>query len=108
MRLLSYILALWVMLLATSPCFLEDKCLFKCVNDMQEDAFPNDDGTSCTNCCSPFLHCNTCTGFLVPKLYHSSFVIMIQLNDNQFLFYTEKLISLFLSDIWQPPKFMDI
>ena len=34
MKYLSYILALWVLLLSTAPCFLKDKCLFQCVNNM--------------------------------------------------------------------------
>lgn len=82
MKYLSYILALWVLLLSTAPCFLKDECLFQCKNDTQEETSTDDDGCSCTDCCcSPFLHCNTCTGCPAPKLFHSPFVTMIQLND---------------------------
>lgn len=37
MKHLSYILALWVLLLSTVPCFLEDKCLFQCANEQTEE-----------------------------------------------------------------------
>lgn len=72
MKHLSYILALWVLLLSTVPCFLEDKCLFQCANEQTEEPCADNDGSSCTDCnCSPFLHCNTCTGCPIPKLFHS-------------------------------------
>ena len=107
MKFLSCILALWVMLLSTLPCFLEDKCLFQHTDDMQEDTCPNNNGTSCTDCCSPFLHCSTCTGFLIPKLIHSPFIRMVLLNDNLHSFYKERLIPQFSSAIWQPPKLIN-
>ena len=37
MKYLSYIIALWVLLLSTVPCFLKDECLFQCKNDTQEE-----------------------------------------------------------------------
>ena len=37
MKHLSYILALWVLLLSTVPCFLEDKFLFQCANEQTEE-----------------------------------------------------------------------
>ena len=107
MKFLSCILALWVVLLSTLPCFLEDECLFQHTDDMQEDTCPNNNGTSCTDCCSPFLHCSTCTGFLIPKLIHSPFIRMVLLNDNLHSFYKERLIPQFSSAIWQPPKLIN-
>lgn len=107
MKFLSCILALWVMLLSTLPCFLEDECLFQHTDDMQEDTCPNNNGTSCTDCCSPFLHCSTCTGFLIPKEIHSPFIRMVLLNDNLHSFYKERLIPQFSSAIWQPPKLIN-
>ena len=106
MKYLSYILALWVLLLSTAPCFLKDKCLFQCVNNMEETC--SDDGCSCADCCSPFLHFNTCTGCPVPRLFHLPFVLEIPLNDNLLSFYKEKLIPQFSSSIWQPPKFITL
>lgn len=109
MKHLSYILALWVLLLSTAPCFLEDKCLFQCANDTSEEPCSNGDDCSCTDCCcSPFLHCNTCTGCPAPNIHHSPLVVEIQLNDNPLSFYKEKLIPNFSPTIWQPPKIMNI
>lgn len=109
MKYLSYILALWVLLLSTAPCFLKDECLFKCVNEIQGETCPNDDGCACTDCCcSPFLHCNICTGCPAPQPFHSLFDVSIQLNDNPLSFYKEKLIPQFSSSIWQPPKLMTV
>ena len=95
--------------MVVAPCFLKDECLFQCKNDTQEETSTDDDGCSCTDCCcSPFLHCNTCTGCPAPKLFHSPFVTMIQLNDTPLSFYKEKLIPQFSSSIWQPPKIMNL
>lgn len=107
MKYLSYIVALWVLLLSTAPCFLEDKCLFRCMNDEEEGA-RSDDGCSCADCCSPFLHCNTCTGCLMLRPFYVSFALEIPLNDNLLSFYKEKLIPQFSSSIWQPPKLITI
>lgn len=108
MKHLSYILAFWVLLLSTAPCFLEDKCLFKCANEETEESCSDDEGCSCTDCCcSPFLHCNTCTGCPAPKLFHSLTVELVQSNNN-LSFYKEKLIPHFSSSIWQPPKIMNL
>ena len=49
MKHLSYILALWVLLLSTVPCFLEDKCLFQCANEQTEEPCADNDGSSCTD-----------------------------------------------------------
>lgn len=46
MKHLSYILALWVLLLSTVPCFLEDKCLFQCANEQTEEPCADNDGSS--------------------------------------------------------------
>ena len=107
MKYLSYILALWVLLLSTAPCFLKDECLFQCT-DNEPGEMCHDDGCSCTDCCcSPFLHCNTCTGCPIPQLFHSPLVAIIQLNDNPLSFYKERPIPQFSSSIWQPPKIMN-
>ena len=104
MKYLSYILALWVLLLSTVPCFLKDECLFQSMNEAQEEACTDND-CSCTDCCcSPFLHCNTCTGCPVPRLFHSFSAVRVLLNDNLLSFYRDKLIPQFSSSIWQPPK----
>ena len=108
MKHLSYILALWVLLLSTVPCFLEDKCLFQCANEQTEEPCADNDGSSCTDCnCPPFLHCNTCTGCPIPKLFHSPTAELILLNNN-LSFYKEKMIPHFSSSIWQPPKLMNL
>ena len=108
MKHLSYILALWVLLLSTVPCFLEDKCLFQCADEQTEESCDDNDESSCTDCnCSPFLHCNTCTGCPVPKLFHTPTTELILLNNN-LSFYKEKLIPRFSSSIWQPPKLMNL
>lgn len=105
---LSYILAFWVLLLSTAPCFLKDECLFRCGNEETEESCSHDEGSACTDCCcSPFLHCNTCTGCPVPKIFHSPSIVLIQLNDN-LSFYKERLIPHFSSSIWQPPKIMNL
>ena len=94
MKHLSYILALWVLLLSTVPCFLEDKCLFQCANEQTEEPCADNDGSSCTGC-------------PIPKLFHSPTAELILLNNN-LSFYKEKMIPHFSSSIWQPPKLMNL
>ena len=108
MKHLSYILALWVLLLSTVPCFLEDKCLFQCANEQTEEPCADNDGSSCTDCnCSPFLHCNTCTGCPIPKLRKR--------NEESFSlcktkgYYLIELIRRLVNEtIWQPTKLMNL
>lgn len=69
MKYLSYILALLVLVLSTSPCYIEDKCLEQTCQSTGDEQ-QNDDDCGMT-CCSPFSKCNTCIGFVVTSFYFS-------------------------------------
>ncbi len=69
MRYLSFIMAIMVLVLSASSCFIEDKCLEQtCMST--EDQHQNDDDCG-MSCCSPFSKCNTCTGFVVTSFCFS-------------------------------------
>lgn len=104
MKYLSYILITWILLLSTAPCCLQDKCLFHDLNNEKETSCHHNDSDSCTECCSPFLHCNTCTGCPVPNLFYLPFVITNPIDDASTFYYDEDLTYQFSSSIWQPPK----
>jgi hypothetical protein len=57
----------------------------------------------CDGCCSPFVDCNTCTGFIIENYIYiqpNPKGIFTEININQYQFY----VSPFLKGIWQPPR----
>lgn len=102
MRYLSIILAVMVMALSTMPLFLVDKCLF-CENEEQCDGDGQDDGCHCADCCSPFMHCSTCSGCTQPKTASIGTPIPLPAQNVVYI-YKVSFISGFSSSIWQPPR----
>lgn len=107
MKYLSLILSVLVLLLSTMPALVEDKCLvtdsnIECVDYCLDDSSHSQD--DCTDCCSPFLQCNTCTGFpssnfnngIEPNLMHNT--------TKKLDTYKANIPSVFQSKIWEPPR----
>ncbi|WP_290096242.1 hypothetical protein [uncultured Duncaniella sp.] len=65
MRFISFILATFIMLMCTAPAFEHDTCVLhetKC--SCADDNCGKECDSDC-NCCSPFIACTTCSGFVV-------------------------------------------
>lgn len=106
MKYLSLILSISVLLLSVVPCCLEDKCLSAYTETVETS---NDDCNSCddcsdSSCCSPFLHCNTCSGFPEARYSNLLNVTVTLISDCELEYILRNDLSDFISSIWQPPK----
>jgi len=97
---LSYILALYVLLLTATPNLVEDKCFKEQTTEQSQD---NQNDKDCSDFCSPFMSCNTCLGFTFP-IANISIHDILTFSDQKVSFYKENSTSDFFSAIWQPPK----
>ena len=101
MKSISFIIAVYVLILATVPCYLEDRC--QNPSNQTEQSKDNHNEEGCSDCCSPFFGCGTCSGFTFTRLSFSltAAIIITELNISV---YNQNFISEFHSSIWQPPK----
>ncbi|WP_297065217.1 hypothetical protein [uncultured Duncaniella sp.] len=64
MRFLSFVIAMFVMLMCTAPAFEADMCALHSVEcDCGDGCDDACDSGGC-DCCSPFIACTTCSGFV--------------------------------------------
>ncbi|HET6990322.1 MAG TPA: DUF6660 family protein [Bacteroidia bacterium] len=103
MKILYFILAVYVVLLSVKPCCTDDKCCADNHSAQTEKSARHQDNADCKGDCSPFFTCGSCTGFNFPafsfSLKPSEVAIEKQVSVYSFSFSTE-----FFSSIWQPPK----
>lgn len=105
MKCLSCLVALWVFLLSTLPCFLQDDCLFCSEDNVAESGCTCQDEGACSDCCcSPFLHCNTCTGCPRPKLFQQPLISVSPLSRELETYYDDSLPLRQMGSLWQPPQ----
>ena len=101
MKFISLILALMVVVLSTTPCFAEDKCLeqtFETSNNQHQN-----DNDCNKSCCSPFFNCNTCTGFVLTN-FHFSIEHSVKEPQRKLGTMPTPPISDFPYSIWHPPQ----
>ncbi|MDR1667320.1 MAG: hypothetical protein LBS03_06480 [Bacteroidales bacterium] len=95
MKIWAVILSLYVMMLST-VVYCPDYC-----TDGDETHTEQSD---CSDCCLPFMLCNTCAGFVVED---NEYVLLpeqkIIAETNAYI--SDTYISPFLAKIWQPPKY---
>lgn len=98
---LSILIVIMTLSLSTMPCFLYDRCLF---SGMEENCTHDDDG-SCADddFCSPFMQCNTCTGFVYPQTT-SLEEIFVHVNTETVFYYKEEALKSFPANVFQPPR----
>ncbi|WP_071889662.1 DUF6660 family protein [Haliscomenobacter hydrossis] len=104
MKIISCILAIYIVLLSINPCCSESNCT-------GGDHYTNQEHTTghhhqdkdCTDNCSPFFTCGTCLGFILPA---TTFLLLteqaVTLTQSDFI-YNPFFISEFNHSIWQPP-----
>lgn len=100
-RYLSILFVIMTLSMSTMPCFLYDRCLFAGT----EENCPHDDDGSCTDTdlCSPFMHCNTCSGCICPQ-ETSLAKFFLQTDSKTVFYYKEEVLQPFLSAVFQPPR----
>jgi len=108
MKYLSLILSMYVLLLSVMPCCFEDKCLSVYIPTVESGVDTHNNCDDCSdngyNCCSPFLHCDTCSGF--PEAHHYSpiSVVIGLVSDCKSDYIERNDLPDFKSLIWQPPQ----
>ena len=102
MKILCFILSLYVVFLATTPCCSDDNCNDE-IKTEQTDNHSQDHKDSDCNICSPFLTCGTCTGFNFPTVFFSLTPPAITLTTKIPINYSS-FSSNYFPSIWQPPK----
>lgn len=106
MKYLSFILAICVLFLSTMPASLDDKCMSKHQVEQKDicNQECNNEDQSCSDCCSPFLQCNTCSGF--PQLKDEPFSCKPPTNIfiKNIFYVADNNNCDFISSIWQPPR----
>lgn len=102
MRILCFILSLYVLFLVSAPCCSEDNCddemKTEYVGNHSQDHEDNDSDT-----CSPFFTCGTCSGFVSTRT-GVDFKEVTFVKDKIVYVYKSQFVSDFFAKIWQPPK----
>jgi hypothetical protein len=62
MKIVCFILSIYVLVLSTVPCCSDDNCIDETKTE-QADKHPQKEHQGCEGSCSPFLTCGTCVGF---------------------------------------------
>ena len=96
MKYLSFILALYVLLLTAVPNVVEDKCFQEQTTEQSQD---NQNDKDCSECCSPFMSCNTCLGFTFP-IANFSIHSILTYSDKKVSIYKENTTSNLEASRW--------
>lgn len=96
---LSFILALYILILSVAPTIVEDKCLQEQTTEQGQSEQDQD----CSDCCSPFMGCHTCNGFTFPTATFSLKSVIVY-SEKKIPLYKDNFSSDFFPSIWQPPK----
>lgn len=110
MKLVSFILSVYVLLLSVQPCCTEDNCTDEVtVAATEQAAAPREDvpklplEKECDTHCSPFYTCGSCAGF-TPAIALYVMPSSIITTTHATFGYTTSLFSEVEHAIWQPPK----
>lgn len=103
MKILYFILSLYVLVLSISPCCEDNNCIDNdhLLKTEQSDNSQHDN--DCKGNCSPFYTCNTCVGFIITKTNDNLTIIATFVVKNIIL-YNQQFVENYFAKIWQPPK----
>jgi hypothetical protein len=103
MKILCFILSLYVLFQIAVPCCSEDNCNEEMAIGHTDSPQEHEEGDC--NTCSPFFTCGTCSGFVFTKW---------TFNFKEVSFLKDKLVPVYIfpfpphsfDKIWQPPKWI--
>jgi hypothetical protein len=102
MKMLAYILCIYIVYLVSLPCVDEDN--YSCSSYLEQSSHQaNDHDHQHHNTCSPFCVCVCCNVTVVMAKYWVQ-KKPFRLAQPAFIPFYEKIISVYHSNIWQPPK----
>lgn len=103
MKILCFILSLYVFSLSVVPCCSDDNCDDEIVTENAYNHSQDSNEEGDCNACSPFLNCGTCIGFVFPNL-KIKFAEISLIEDFFVPIYKPQFSDHFFDKIWQPPK----
>lgn len=105
-KLLSAILAFYILLLAAIPCCAYDHCedvtISSVMSTKAKQHLPERQKDTGCNSCSPFFSCHGCSGFIVAERL-SNTLPAASFNIPLYNLYREPYYSQFVPFFWQPP-----
>jgi len=102
MKILCFILSLYVLLLGTVPCCSDNNCNDQ-IKTENADNHSQDHKDSDRNTCSPFFTCGTCSGFVFIRT-RVDFKKASFIQDKLITVYKSQFTDGYIAKIWQPPK----
>ena len=102
MKILSFILSLYVLFLAAVPCCTDDNCNDE-IKTVNVDNHSQDHKDSDGNTCSPFFTCGTCSGLVFIRT-EVEFKKVPFIKGKLIAVYKSQFADDFFAKIWQPPK----
>lgn len=102
MKILCFILSLYVLFLVTAPCCSDDNCNDEIKTKYTENHSQEHKDSDC-NACSPFFTCGTCSGFVFTWV-GVDFKEVPFIKDKSVAVYKSQFANDFFAKIWQPPK----
>jgi hypothetical protein len=102
-KLLCFILSIYVILLSTKPCCTDNDCQGKeLIKREQVGKMPTKE-KECPGC-SPFFTCGTCIGFIITKPFKLDLELVTEPRIKQYACYQQLFIQQVYLSIWQPPQ----
>ncbi|WP_414693525.1 DUF6660 family protein [Pedobacter sp.] len=98
MKLVSFVLAILVLVLSAAPC-CKNNC---CIDDKTAQKTSSHDN-NCNGNCSPFFACGNCSGFSINFQLEEIKAPLLQQPPQHFAQYIDRLTTVSLP-IWQPPQ----
>ncbi len=102
MKILCFILSLYVLLLSAELCCSDDICNDEIKTEHADNHSQHHKDSDC-NTCSPFFSCGTCTGFVFTWSW-VDFQGVAFVEDKLVPVYKSQFATDFFAKIWQPPK----
>lgn len=99
MKLISYILAIYLVVLAAVPCCAFDSC----PDDKTEQAANHEKGDNDCGNCSPFFSCEGCATASI-SIEPIQIETIITIDSPVYSVYTQQQLPKVDYDFWQPPK----
>lgn len=100
MRIVTYVLSFYLLLLTAVPCCVQDDCSADtAISQNTDQQQPEEERSNC----SPFFVCGSCTGFTLNEIsFHVT--VYAQPDDQKFPGWINLYYPSYISAFWQPPR----
>jgi|LauGreDrversion4_2_1035121.scaffolds.fasta_scaffold231513_2 hypothetical protein len=104
-RLIAFILSIFVLVLSTMPCCnVGHEASEKYCTEKQSGTNSQQQDDDCGSNCSPFYSCGTCVGFTFASSYQFIKPVILAPGLSKLIPYQKNFSAGFYGKVWQPPK----